>query len=227
MQIIPHRKRHINLSKNAFHREYIPHLKPQALIPAEQEDYYVLYQWRTSEIVETTLFTIWDYFCFGNKRFTFIKALTFGFRLLAALICCSVKEKNNPNPSPIWKNWFGLYVFGGSNRTRTYPRNLNRRDSALRRSLVSVETAADEISATGSHRRLSAISVGAAGIADASTRCLLRLTRLGHFRFQRTAHRAAVSLAPLRPLCVIGSSLLSRIHKKTDPQGVCFLMWLK
>jgi hypothetical protein len=34
-------------------------------------------------------------------------------------------------------------------------RNLNRRDSALRRSLVSVEKAPDEISATGGHRLLS------------------------------------------------------------------------
>ena len=55
----------------------------------------------------------------------------------------------------------------GSNRTRTYPRNLisctvsnlsrnlNRRDCPPDRSLVSVETAADDISATGSPRRLS------------------------------------------------------------------------
>ena len=44
----------------------------------------------------------------------------------------------------------------------------------------------------------SAISVGTAGIADASTRCLLRLTRSGHFRFQRTTHWATVSLTPHR-----------------------------
>ena len=48
-----------------------------------------------------------------------------------------------------------------------------------------------------SARLPSAITVGTVGFADASTHCLLRLTRSGHFRFQRTAHWAAVSLAPL------------------------------
>ena len=43
---------------------------------------------------------------------------------------------------------------------------------------------------------LSATSVGAAGFAVASAICLLRLTRSGHFRFQRMPHRGTVSLAP-------------------------------
>lgn len=49
-----------------------------------------------------------------------------GFLPRAAFICCSVKKKNNPNPSPILKNWFGLYMFGGISRTRTYdPHDVN------------------------------------------------------------------------------------------------------
>ena len=37
---------------------------------------------------------------------------------------------------------------------------------------------------------LSATSVGAASLADAAARCLLRLTRSGRFLLRRTAHRA-------------------------------------
>ena len=42
----------------------------------------------------------------------------------------------------------------------------------------------------------SAISVSAAGIADASTRCLLRLTRSGRYRLWRFPHWGTASLAP-------------------------------
>ena len=39
------------------------------------------------------------------------------YLLCASASCCSVNIMNNPNPSPIWKNWFGLYLFGAGNRT--------------------------------------------------------------------------------------------------------------
>ena len=43
---------------------------------------------------------------------------------------------------------------------------------------------------------LSATSVGAAGIAGASTRCLLRLTRSGRFLLRRIVHRTTAFFAP-------------------------------
>ena len=43
----------------------------------------------------------------------------------------------------------------GESKWRDSKRNLNRRDSTLWRSLVSVEKAADEISSTGGRRQLS------------------------------------------------------------------------
>ena len=48
--------------------------------------------------------------------------------------------------------------------------------------------------------RRTAISVGAAGIAGASARRLLRLTHSGRFLLRRIAHRATASLAPQIPI---------------------------
>ena len=37
------------------------------------------------------------------------------------------KERKNPNPFPIWKIWFGLYVSGSPGRARTYNPSVNSR----------------------------------------------------------------------------------------------------
>ena len=65
----------------------------------------------------------------------------------------------------------------------------------------------------------SAISVGTAGIADASTRCLLRLTRSGHFRFQQTTHWATVSLTPHRGV----TPFVCPLRQKMNPN----LLWVR
>ena len=48
--------------------------------------------------------------------------------------------------------WRDLIVSGSNESRVRFPRNLNRRDSTLWRSLVSVEFTTDEISATGSRQ---------------------------------------------------------------------------
>ena len=37
------------------------------------------------------------------------------------------KVRKNPNPFPIWKIWFGLYVSGSPGRARTYNNSVNSR----------------------------------------------------------------------------------------------------
>ena len=76
----------------------------------------------------------------------------------------------------------------GESKWRDYraslARNLNRRDCPPGRSLVSVEKAADELSSTGGHRRLSPRPFQVHGFKSPSFRIAeIRSTRKGHFGF--------------------------------------------
>ena len=94
---------------------------------------------------------------------------------------------------------------GGGNSVGGF---LNRNERAVQWTVATIEVAARsgipplrplQARAATIERTVSnpsAISVSAAGIADASTRCLLRLTRSGRYRLWRFPHWGTASLAP-------------------------------